>query len=413
LFWRESLMLHLDFRIGLLALVLSPIGGQLALAASDPEQIGVTAAPSPAREIAEIEHGLDLPKLMKDHGVPGISVAVIHDFKIAWAKGYGVTEKGGTNAVTPRTLFMAGSISKPVAAMGALALVDRGTLSLDQDVNDRLVSWKIPASEYVAGSKVTLGLILDHTAGFSGGDFFPGYAVGENVPTLPQILGGQTPATTPPVRISRMPGAKWEYSGNGYLVAQQLMTDAAGKPFPALMDEQVFAPLDMKDTSFDQPIGADRAIRAASGTLANGTAVAGGWHVQPEMAAGGLWTTPTDLAKLALEIALSAHGKSHRVLSPSMANEMITPHWQGDVINILGTPASPDQMGYGFFVGQDHRFGHIGGNVGYQASLVMFADSGNGAVIMTNSDIGLQAGNALLNKIAAFYSWNYVAPPPP
>ena len=210
-----------------------------------------------------------------------------------------------------------------------------------------------------------------------------------------------------------MPGSKWEYSGNGYLVAQQLMTDAAGKSFPALMDELVFAPLDMRDTSFDQPISADRAIRAASGTLANGAPVAGRWHVQPEMAAGGLWTTPTDLAKLALEIALSVHGKSRRVLSPSMANEMITPHWRDDVINILGTPSSPDQMGYGFFVGRDHRFGHIGGNVGYQASLVMFADSGNGAVIMTNSDIGLQAGTALLDKIAAFYGWNYAAPPPP
>jgi CubicO group peptidase (beta-lactamase class C family) len=397
------------FRTLALAIFVWSTGGPLALAADDP----VTAAPDPSRAIAEIERGLDLPKLMKDHGIPGVSVAIIHDFKIAWAKGYGVTEKDGTAAVTPRTLFMAGSISKPVAAMGALALVERGTLSLDQDVNAKLASWKIPASEYMAGSKVTLGLILDHTAGFSGGDFFPGYAAGENVPTLPQILDGQRPATTPPIRISRIPGTKWEYSGNGYLVAQQLMADAAGKPFPALMNELVFAPLGMTDTSFDQPISADRAIGAASGTLANGAPVAGRWHVQPEMAAGGLWTTPTDLAKLALDVALSAHGKSHRVLSSSMANDMIAPHWRDDVINILGTPGSPDQMGYGFFVGRDHRFGHIGGNVGYQASLVMFGDSGNGAVIMTNSDIGLQAGNALLDKIAAVYGWNYVAPPPP
>ena len=400
-------MRRIDVWTGLLALLLTL--ARPAMAAG----ITQSADPDAARAIAEIERGLDLPERMAEHRIPGVSVAVIRDFQIVWAKGYGVTEKGSAKPVTPETLFLAGSISKPVAAVGALALVDRGTLSLDQDVNARLVGWKIPASEFTAQTRVTLESILAHTAGFSGGDFFPGYAAGEPVPTLRQILDGQKPATTPPIRLSRRPGAKWEYSGNGYLVAQQLMSDAAGKPFPALMEALVFAPLDMKNTSFEQPINADRATGAASGTLANGAPVAGKWHVQPEMAAGGLWTTPTDLAKLAIDVALSAQGKSHRVLSPAMAKAMITPHWHDGVINILGTPDSPDEMGLGFFVGRGHRFGHIGGNVGYQATLVMFADSGNGAVVMTNSDVGLQAGNALLNKIAAFYGWTYVAPPPP
>lgn len=408
-------MPRFDFRIGLLVFVLLPASFLPVFAANGSRKMAsMTAADSSSeREIAEVEQNLNLPKLMMDHAIPGISVAVIHNFKIAWAKGYGVTEMGGANPVTPQTLFMSGSISKPVTAIGALALVERGTLSLDQDVNKKLISWKIPASEYLARSKVTLELILDHTAGFSGGDFFPGYAVGENVPTLPQILAGKKPATTSPIRVSRIPGSKWDYSGNGYLVAQQLMMDVTGKSFPALMNELVFSPLNMKDTSFDQPISEDRATRAASGTLANGAPVLGRWHVQPEMAAGGLWTTPTDLARLALDIALSVKGRPSRILSQSMANAMIAPHWRDDVINILGTPSSPDLMGYGFFIGQNHRFGHIGGNVGYQATLVMFADSGNGAVVMTNSDVGLFAGNALLNKIAAYYGWNYVAPPPP
>jgi CubicO group peptidase (beta-lactamase class C family) len=370
------------------------------------------AAEPPASRIAEVERSLDLAQLMRQHGVPGISVAVIDHFKLVWAKGYGVTEKNGTNPVTPRTLFLAGSISKPVTALGALALVDEGKLDLDRDVNDVLKIWHVAENENTARHKVTLALILDHTAGFTGGDFYAGYAPGQPFPTLPQILDGQKPATNDPVRVSFLPGSKWHYSGDGYLVAQQLMMDATGKPFPALMRELVFDRLDMIDTTFEQPLGADRAGLAAAGTLMNGDAVNGKWHVQPEMAAGGLWTTPSDLAKLAIEVALETAGKSNRILSQRLAREMIAPHWDEDVINILGTPASPDRMGYGFFVGDGHRFGHIGGNVGYQASLVMFADSGNGAVIMTNSDIGLQAGNALLDAIAKAYGWNYTAPPP-
>ena len=364
--------------------------------------------------IAEVENGLDLPGLMEAHGIPGMSVAVIENYKIVWAKGYGVTVKGGTTPVTARTLFLAGSISKPVTAVGALALVEKGELSLDEDVNQELRSWRVPASPYTASHPVTLSSLLDHTGGFTGGDFFPGYANGDAIPTLEQILDGEKPATNGPIRVGFAPGSQWHYSGDGYLVVQQLMMDASAETFPDLMDALVFKPAHMDSTTFEQPLGGGYASRAASGTLMDGDPVAGGWHEQPEMAAGGLWTTPTDLAKLAIDIALSTKGKSNEILSRQMAEEMIAPHWEKGVIDILGTTKSPDKMGYGFFVGDDrHRFGHVGGNVGYQASLVMFADTGDGIVVMTNSDVGLQAGDALIDKVAQVYGWNYAAPPPP
>lgn len=369
--------------------------------------------PVPAR-IAAVERDLDLLGLMKADDIPGMSVAVIENYKIVWAKGYGVTAKGATTPVTDQTLFLAGSISKPVTAVGALALVEKGELSLDKDVDQELRGWKVPANEYTASHPVTLGLLLDHTGGFTGGDFFPGYADGDAVPTLEQILNGEKPATNDPIRVGFTPGSQWHYSGDGYLVVQQLMIDAAGESFPELMNALVFKPAHMDSTTFEQPLGSGLARRAASGTLMDGDAVDGGWHVQPEMAAGGLWTTPTDLARLAIDIALSTKGKSNEILSPRWARELIAPHWEKGVLNILGTAQSPDKMGYGFFVGDDrHRFGHIGGNVGYQASLVMFADTGDGIVVMTNSDVGLRAGNALIDKVAQVYGWNYVAPPPP
>ena len=379
-------------------------------------------APAPGNQAAcpdsgrmqQVEKGLHLDQLMKQHQIPGISVAVIEGYKIVCARGYGVTAKGGSEPVTPGTLFMAGSISKPVASIGALVLVQQGKLSLDEDVNLRLKSWKVPKNEYTQEHKVTLGLLLDHTGGFTGGDFFPGYPVGTAVPTLPQILDGVPPANNAPMRVGYAPGSEWRYSGDGYLVIQQLLIDVSGQSFPDFMRAAVFDKLGMHDTSYEEPLPAARAAHAAAGTLYDGTAVAGKWHVTPEMAAGGLWTTPTDLATLAIELALSRKGKANHVLSQATTEAMLSPHWSKGVVNLFGTQDDPDGMGYGFFVGKkEHRFGHIGGNVGYQASFLMFGDRGDGVVIMTNSDIGLTVGNVLLDKIAEVYGWHYVAPPLP
>src|SRR5262249_58127549 len=273
----------------------------------------------------------------------------------------GRTDLGGTRLVTPRALFLAGSISKPVTAIGALALVDSGKLSLDGDVNDKLTSWRIPSNRYTSRA-VTLARLLDHTAGFTGGEFFPGYAVDEPLPTLRQVLDGEKPARNPPVRVGYVPGSKWQYAGDGYLVVQQLMMDVTGEAFPPLMRELVFDRLAMRDSTFDQPLPPRRDSLAAAGTLAMGTAVRGRWHVNPEMAAGGLWSTPSDLVTLAIAVAQAARGgPDGHLLSRRLARELISPHVRAGVINILGTAEDPDAMGYGFFVGEKtQRFGHIG-----------------------------------------------------
>jgi CubicO group peptidase (beta-lactamase class C family) len=177
----------------------------------------------------------------------------------------------------------------------------------------------------------------------------------------------------------------------------------------------VFDKLGMRSSTFDQPLPHALDSLAASGTLADGTPVPGRWHVSPEMAAAGLWTTPTDLAKLAIGLARAAQpDTAGQVLPRALAEDMLGPHATAGVINILGTPEDPDAMGYGFFVGRKRpRFGHIGGHVGYQATLVFFADTGDGAVIMTNANAGLRVGNQLLDAIAKQLHWNWVVPPPP
>lgn len=337
-------------------------------------------------------------RLMEIYKVPAVSVAVIDNFKIAWAKAYGVTEAGGTTPVTTHTPFQAGSISKTVAATGALWLVEHGKLSLDEDVNQKLVTWKVPENEYTKEQKVTLRRLQSHSAGLTVHGF-PGYAVGDPVPTLVQIFNGEKPANTAPIRVDFVPGTKFRYSGGGVTIEQQLIMDVTGKQFPQFMRETVLDKIGMTDSSYEQPLPAERAALAASGALADGKVVPGRWHIYPEMAAAGLWTTPTGLAKFGIEIALSKRGKANHVLSEAMTRQMLTPQIE--------------QVGLAFFLGQGNNpeaFGHGGDDAGFQANLIMFADSGKGVAVMTNSDSGLALANHLVQSIAKEYGWNYTGP---
>lgn len=342
---------------------------------------------------------LDLAKLMEVYKVPGLSVAVIDNFKIVWAKGYGVLEAGSSKPVTARTLFQAGSISKPVAATGALALVEQGKLALDEDVNLKLKTWKVPENEFTKTEKVTLRRLMSHSGGLTVHGF-PGYDVGEPLPTLVQIFNGGKPANTPPIRVDIVPGATERYSGGGVTIEQQLMMDVSGKPFPALMRQLVLDRIGMADSSYEQPLPPARAAMTAAGTRIDGKTVHGRWHIYPEMAAAGLWTTPTDLSKFAIEIALSKQGKSNRVLSEKMTRQMLTP-----VI---------DEAGLGFFLEKDHpgQFGHGGADEGFQALLTMNADLGQGLAIMANSDNGIAVGEFVERAVAKEYGWKYGPPEP-
>jgi CubicO group peptidase (beta-lactamase class C family) len=342
---------------------------------------------------------LNLEKLMQLYKCPGLSVAVMDNFKIAWAKGYGVTESGGSKPVTIHTIFQAGSISKPVAATGTLSLIEHGKLSLDENVNLKLKSWQVPDNEFTKDQKVTLRRIMSHSAGLTVHGF-PGYEVGKPIPSLVQIFNGEPPANTAPIRVDFVPGTKFRYSGGGVTIEQQLVVDVTGKPFPQFMRETVLDKIGMSDSSYEQPLPPARAAMAAIATHADGMSVPGKWHIYPEMAAAGLWTTATDLAKFGIEIALSKQGKANHVLSQASVSEMLKPQI--------------DQVGLGFFLGQGknpQEFGHNGADEGFQGVLIMFSDSGKGLAIMANSDNGINVADLLTQSIAKEYGWNYTPDP--
>ena len=260
---------------------------------------------------------------MATHHVPGVSIAVIDSGRIVWAKGFGVKEAGATDPVTPATLFQAASISKPVAATGMLRLVQQGTLSLDENVNTYLRSWKVPDNKFTEKEKVTLRRIVSHNAGLTVHGF-PGYTMGDAIPTTVQVLNGEKPANTAPVRVDTFPSAISNYSGGGVTIEQLLLQDVTRKPFPLFMKEMVLDPVGMSRSTYEQPLPESRRSEAASAHTASGTVIKGKWHVYPEMAAAGLWTTPTDLATWALEIAAARAGRSSTVLSRELATQMLT-----------------------------------------------------------------------------------------
>src|SRR5260370_8313329 len=215
----------------------------------------------------------------------------MEEYKVVLARGDGVIETGSSTPVTTKTLLQEGSISKPVAATGALHLVEHGTLSLDESVNEKLKTWKVPENELQKNEKVTLRRLMSHTAGLTVHGF-PGYDANETLPSLVQIFNGEKPANTAPIRVDIVPGTKERYSGGGVTIEQQLMMDVTGKAFPVLMRELVLDPIGMADSSYEQPPPPARAAMTASGTRADGKVVHGRWHIYPEIAAAGLWTNP-------------------------------------------------------------------------------------------------------------------------
>ena len=338
-------------------------------------------------------HGMKLIDRMKHYKVPGVSIAFFARGRILWTRAYGYADVSRMNAVTPETLFQAASISKSISALAVLRLVQDGKLNLDEDVNVKLRDWRVPENEFTKQQKVTLRRILSHSAGLTV-DGFPGYLAGEPLPEITQILDGQKPANTKPVRVDTVPGTIWRYSGGGYTVMQLLLTAVTGKSFPNVLDQEVLRPLGMSHSTFVQPLPKSLRWGAATAYESDGKPVTGDFHTYPEMAAAGLWTTPSDLARAAIEVQKDYAGTSSKLLSKDMAHQMLT-HQRGN-------------WGLGVaLAATDHllRFAHGGSNEGFRCDLEAYIESGQGLVIMTNSNSGDAIIGEIRRAVAEEYQW--------
>jgi CubicO group peptidase (beta-lactamase class C family) len=337
---------------------------------------------------------MQIAERMKHYNVPGVSIAFFENGQITWTRAYGLADVATRKPVSSETLFQSASISKPAAALGVLRLVQDGKLSLDEDVNLKLRSWKIPENEFTKEQKVTLRRILSHSAGMNI-QRFPGYASDEPLPTTVQILNGEKPANTVPIRVDTVPGTIWRYSGGGYVAMQLLLSDVTGKAVPQLLDELVLQPIGMTRSTFEEPLPKNFAATAATPYRENGEPVKGGWHTYPEITPAALWTTPSDIARMAIEVQNEYVGKSNKILSTEMMHEMLK--------------HQKDDWGLGFALeapGHKLRFSHGGSNEGFRCTLQAYTEApGQGIVIMTNGDQGWNLLNEILRSVSKEYGW--------
>lgn len=346
---------------------------------------------------------LTIAQLMERFHVPGVSVAVIRDSGIHWAKGYGIADIETGAPVDTETLFQAASISKPVAAMAVLRAVQDGLFTLDTDINDILQSWQLDGEGFTVDRPVTPRTLTSHTSGLGDGFGFPGYDPAGPIPTVIQILNGEEPSNVGPLFMERPPMTLMEYSGGGVLLMQQALSDARDRPFAAIMRDGVLGPIGMNNSTYEQPLPPERDRNAARAHSREGTAMGPKWHVYPEMAAAGLWTTPSDLARFVIEVQRSSIGQSNRVLSRTTVQEMLSPVGVGDYA-----------IGFGISkIGQGWYFAHGGSNWGFRATLIAHKVKGYGLVIMTNAEQGGVVASELSRRIQMAYEWDSFAEPAP
>jgi len=334
---------------------------------------------------------LNLLKQMAAYKVNGLTIAVIKDYKIDWAKGYGWADVEEKRPVTAETRFQAASISKSINSLGILKLVQQGKITLEADINNYLKTWKFPYDSVSKNKKISLANLLSHTAGLTVHGF-GGYRPGDSLPTLVQVLNGTKPANSPPVRSLFEPSKRLEYSGGGTTISQLVLMDITGLPYEDYMKKEVLQPIGMTNSFYNQPPPAGTKNLATA--YNSGVAVKGKYHIYPEQAAAGLWTTPTDLAKYIIETQLEYEGKSEKVLSQAIMQKRLTYYIDSNVA--LGV----------FLVKKsgDVYFNHNGGNEGFLCTSYGSLTGGNGVVVMINAD-DFSIINEVVNSVATVYNW--------
>ncbi len=358
-------------------------------------------------KINEIEHNItgrlllndDQPSTilerMKKYKVKGMSIAVIHDYKIAWAKAYGWADEAEKKLMTTETLFEPGSISKSLNAVGILKLAQEKKVDLNTDINEYLNSWKFPYDSLSRGKKITLAHILSHNAGLTVHGF-PGHDINGPIPTVLEVLDGIKPSFTPAVRSAYEPGLQFEYSGGGTTISQVLLTDVTKQNYDEWMYDHILKPIGMETSFYSQPPPKEKQHLCASAYSGDGTPISNKFHVYPEQAAAGLWMTPSDLCHYVIDMQLAYQGKPSKVLSPEMVKLHLTPYNDG-----------PTSLGsFIVDINGEKYFEHGARNDGFCGDFYGSLDGGHGVVIFLNSDDGTLISE-VINSVAKAYQWKH------
>lgn len=386
-------------KISSVLLILFALLGASARAEPVSDQIARIEGPqSPNRQGTD---PLTIQQILDLFMVPGISIAVIHDFKVEWTKSYGVADVETGAPITADTLFQAASMSKPVAAMASLKATQLRKFGLDQDVNMILKSWRLPDNEFSGGLAVTPRMLMSHTSGTGDGFGFPGYEPGVPLPTQQQILDGNKPSVLGAVKVVRPPLTASQYSGGAVQIQQLALTDTVGLPFAKIMHDWVLAPIGMTHSSFEQPLPLAMQPNTARAHGVDGKSMGPRWYVYPEQAAAGLWTTAADYARFMVDVQKTLAGRTATVLNRATMQNMVTPVGVG-----------PYAVGFEIVQeGQGWYFKHSGSNWGFRSYAIGHVAKGYGVVIMTNGENGSAVASEIMDRVAVAYGWDMLDKP--
>lgn len=336
---------------------------------------------------------------MQQLKIPGLSIAVIDKYKIQESITYGKSDS--LHNVDIHTVFQAASVSKYVTAILVHHYIEKGLLDLDTDINQYLKSWKMPINDFTKDNPIILRYLLTHQSGLPSTNF--DYDKKKGVPTLSQVLDGESPAINKPALPEFTPGSAWSYSNIGYALIQLILEDVTKKSFQNIAEEVLFKPLKMNSSTFDYPLPENlRDKEAKPFNEAN-------QEKPPELdspakAQGGLLTTPDDLAKLTVEIMKAYKGES-RIFSKELAHSLINKELKLPFKFYKQTA----YMGPGvLLIGKNKNlaFLHNGYNSPGSVCIVIgFPEIGKGAVIASNSANGERLYLEIIATLSDNYKW--------
>ncbi|QWU46044.1 MULTISPECIES: serine hydrolase [Bacillus] len=328
---------------------------------------------------------------MNQYSVAGLSLAVIRDGRLDETTAFGTLECGTTRTVNTNSIFNSCSISKFITSMLVLTLSDQGIVHLDEDVNDRLTSWNIPTNLFTSQKKVTLRNLLSHQSGIiDPPNSFEHYTLAKGLPNMSELLAGKSLYCPVPIEANYEPESEFHYSDANFCIIEQLLENITGKSFNQLLEEHIFQPLQMKDSTLFSPEDIDKTDAFSCGHNKDGTVTNEKYPFYPFAAAAGIWTTPTDLSTLVIEIIHSLQGNSKLKLSQKTVQDMISP--QG----------CSKWTGLGIFLedsNEDLQIYSLGWGVGFQCMMVCYPHRGNGATIMTNTDLGVHQMEGIIGEV--------------
>lgn len=335
-----------------------------------------------------------LAERMEHYHSPAVSIAVIDNFELVWARAYGWADKAEKIPATTATLFQAASISKSVNALGVLKWVEENNIDLNADINSFLKTWQFKYSKKSKGKTISLSHLLSHTAGISAHGF-NGYQTSMTLPSTTQILDAKKPANSDKVKPLFEPGIKFKYSGGGTTITQLILAENTKMAYDQYIKENILEPLGMSNSFYTQPPPENSKSLLATAHWANGTPIKGKYHVYPEMAAAGLWTNPSDLSHYIIEVQKSLLGKSNKIISTEMAQKMTTPFLKDGI------------TGLGVFLNNydgNIYFNHGGSNEGFKCTYYGSMEGGKGVVIMVNSE-NFDIIPEIVRSVSRVYDW--------